>query len=176
MGRDRICAIALVAFLATLAGGASAEVVLRRSVFAPAGRAGNRTVVGEITVGEPVAAVSTGPSLVLWHGFLGPLGLTPTAVLPAEAVGVSLKLLSSNPSGGPVLISYRQALGRSGTVSIYDVRGRRVRQLATESVAGEGSFLWHLDDEEGARIVAGLYFIQYDVGGVRLVRRIVALP
>ena len=56
---------------------------------------------------------------------------------------------------------------------MYDLRGRLVRTLLNENLpAGEGSVLWHGDDETGRAAASGVYQLRLDTEGQLLERRV----
>jgi len=66
---------------------------------------------------------------------------------------------SRNPAHGSLTLRF--ALPRQARVqlTIYDVAGRRVRELASGArPAGEQAIAWDLRDERGYEVSAGLYF------------------
>jgi hypothetical protein len=61
-------------------------------------------------------------------------------------------------------------------LEIHDVAGRRIRSLADGRLdPGAYTLAWDLQDERGARVPNGVYFVQLEGGGQRLVRRITAM-
>ncbi len=62
-------------------------------------------------------------------------------------------------------------------VAIFDMRGNRIRQLASRYlVSGTQNFSWGLTDESGAKVSPGVYFAQVSASGVRQVEKIVVMP
>jgi hypothetical protein len=90
------------------------------------------------------------------------------AVNQARPTQVSLNNLSSNPARGRVQLQY--GLPRAATVklSIVDVQGREVAELANGSVA-EG---WHTASWDGSRAAAGVYFARLRVDDRNVTTRI----
>ena len=77
--------------------------------------------------------------------------------------------------GGPIQIRYAIARATPGVhLDIYDVRGRRLRQLAQGArEPGEYSCLWDRRDAGGARAARGVYFVRLRADGARLTRKLV---
>ena len=83
---------------------------------------------------------------------------------------------SPNPVRGPVTLRF--ALAREGHVSlaVYDLTGRRVRDLVVGArPAGEHAITWDLRDEGGRAVGAGLYIARLAADGHSLARRFVTL-
>ena len=69
----------------------------------------------------------------------------------------------------------RFALPRETRVSlgVYDVSGRRVRQLASGAeAAGDHAIGWNLRDEAGRAVSAGLYFARLETEGQVLTQKL----
>jgi len=63
------------------------------------------------------------------------------------------------------------------SLSIYDVRGRRVKSIARESPGpGHYSFRWSLDSDSGAGVSPSVYFAVLTAAGKQRVRRLIVLP
>ena len=84
---------------------------------------------------------------------------------------------SPNPSRSHVRLAVAGLGGSSAAVEIYDVRGRRLRELegGTEVAPGTRILTWDGRDEAGRRVAAGLYFARVSAGGGTTVARIVML-
>lgn len=135
---------------------------LRRSTFAGAGRAGDRTMDAVTIVGDHIAAISRAGAVDLWHGFLGPLGLPAAGGVATIPGGVVLAPISPNPAGSGVSIRFRVDEGEPVTISVYDLGGRRVRRFADQPSAREGAIHWNLHGDDGARLPSGLYFVRLE--------------
>jgi hypothetical protein len=65
-------------------------------------------------------------------------------------------------------------VGATLRATILDLSGRTVRTLARPGAsAGVATFVWDLRDERGARVAAGVYFVQAAAGGETQTRRLV---
>ena len=70
------------------------------------------------------------------------------------------------------------ALAQAGRVQlgVYDVSGRRVRQLVDgERRAGTETVVWNGTAESGAKLGAGVYFVKLAGPGIRETRRVILL-
>jgi hypothetical protein len=83
--------------------------------------------------------------------------------LPPTAIGdrPAGKLIASfgatpNPAKGPVTIRYSLSRPADVTLRIYSGSGKLV--ASHQSDAGAGSWLWNLQDDNGAPVTNGLYF------------------
>jgi subtilisin family serine protease len=101
----------------------------------------------------------------------GPL----TDVEGDESSGLGLRVFP-NPSWGRTQVSLSLPWRAAVRVSVYDVAGRRVVDLAQGVYdVGVWSFAWNGETEAGEQARAGVYFCGVDVNGRRLVRRVAVL-
>ena len=83
-----------------------------------------------------------------------------------------------NPTRSPIAFRLELPLEYAGhvAVSIFDVRGRRVRTLVSRGLeAGEHVLTWNLRDDGGQAVASGIYFARMVAGDGRIVRRVVVL-
>ncbi len=81
-----------------------------------------------------------------------------------------------NPMSGRTRIGFALAGGAPTRVTIYDVAGRRVRELVDGSLGpGEHAFDWDATDDRGRRVAAGVYLVRLESGEVRASRKIIVL-
>ena len=95
----------------------------------------------------------------------------------AAPSGVTM-LYANRPNPFSPRTSIRFALGVAGQaeLSIYDVRGRRVRTLVSASLsAGEHSVVWDGTDDQGHAVGAGVFWSQLRAGGYESQRKMVVL-
>jgi len=95
---------------------------------------------------------------------------------PTAPAGIAFAPPSPNPALGPVTLRF--ALPREAPVrlGIYDVGGRRVRELASGTqTMGEHALVWDLRDDSGHAVVAGLYFARLELEGRVLTQRLARL-
>jgi len=81
-----------------------------------------------------------------------------------------------NPFTGSTTIAYAIASESDVEISVFNVRGQRVRALVNER-AVPGSYLttWDGRDEAGARAAPGVYFYRLSVGDYRAVKKMLLL-
>ncbi len=94
----------------------------------------------------------------------------------AQPLIAGLRPPAPNPTRGTTAVSF--ALAQSGRVQlgVYDVSGRRVRQLVDgERRAGIETVVWNGTAESGARVGAGVYFVRLAGPGIRDMRRVILL-
>jgi hypothetical protein len=80
-----------------------------------------------------------------------------------------------NPASRAARVAFELPGEAEADVTVYDVTGRQVRQLA-ESVrgkAGRNEAGWNLEDDAGRDVPSGLYFVQIRVDGDTRTRRLV---
>jgi len=83
---------------------------------------------------------------------------------------------SPNPARGALALRFVLPRAASMRMAIYDVTGRRVRELASGArPAGEQRIAWDLRDQRGRAVGPGLYFARLEVEGRSLTRKIVTL-
>jgi hypothetical protein len=100
----------------------------------------------------------------------GPTGVEPPTVFAFAPLG-------ANPSGADI-VNFALALPRSAQVriAIYDLAGRRVRQLvAGPMAAGEHVVHWDLRDDRGSTAASAVYLVQVEAGQQRATRRVTIL-
>jgi flagellar hook assembly protein FlgD len=99
----------------------------------------------------------------------------PVEVALRTATGLRLDPIALSPRGRPLAIAF--ALPASGTRSrldVFDVRGRRVRNLADRVFApGSYVFTWDRTDVKGQRVPRGVYFVRLQCAGRQLTRKLV---
>ncbi len=139
--------------------------------------------------GEP-AIVTTGGSgaIVSWtDGRNGPssgIDIFALQVLEAGTSGVpdtsppriTFARPHPNPSRDAVTLRYALPRGAGVRLSIYDVAGRRVRDLVSGvTPAGAHATTWDLRDDAGQRVGAGLYFARLETEGRTFTEKLTAL-
>jgi hypothetical protein len=97
----------------------------------------------------------------------------PSLQVPGNA-GLALAAPRPNPSRD--LASFAFTLARPGhtTLEVFDMSGRRVRTLMGSHLpAGSHSASWRGEDDRGAPLADGLYFVRLRSGGEQVTRRVV---
>ncbi|HXS08895.1 MAG TPA: FlgD immunoglobulin-like domain containing protein [Candidatus Krumholzibacteria bacterium] len=104
-------------------------------------------------------------------------------VLEALPTGVrdttpSFTFASPSPNPASATATLRFDLPRESNVrlSIYDVAGRRVRELDSGvRTAGDHAITWDLRDTSGRAVASGVYFARLEVEGRAATRKIMTL-
>ena len=115
------------------------------------------------------------------HVLKSSLAEQPTAVLtPADARPVQHRLGDSypNPFNPAVVLPLALATDAAGvSLTVYDVLGRRVRQVWDGSLeAGTHRFVWDGRDAAGKAVAAGVYIYQVEVDGRVEAKKTTKLP
>ncbi len=110
-----------------------------------------------------------------------------TAAIPPGA-GELVSGIAPNPSNGNITFSIQvprtyngdprasQRLATQVQVDVYDVRGRRIRQLADQPQFEDVLTLrWDGRNEESVPMPAGIYFVRIRAGDAKAVRKVVLL-
>lgn len=103
---------------------------------------------------------------------------TLTLDVPPGAAQRGISFASPSPNPARASLTLRFSLPREAPVrlAIYDVSGRRVRQLASGAQpAGEHAISWDLRDDGGRSVGTGLYFARLEVQGSALTRALATL-
>ncbi len=127
----------------------------------------NLLVPFEFTGNQPAPARTAGVLMVDASG--APLDLVEGNMVPTGYLNVS-----PNPAPGDMVVSFALQGGRSFELSVFDVRGRRVRQMRHEQ-GGEGqkSMIFDGHDDSGRLLPAGVYFVRMSGQGQTLSRKII---
>ena len=142
---------------------------------------GTRVLPGDVDDDGDVDLVVLDPALggvhVLKNSGVG----QPTAVMAsAGAVPVQYRLGDSypNPFNPAVVIPLDLATDAAGvSLTVYDVLGRRVRQLWQGALpVGMHRFTWDGRDEVGRNVAAGAYFYRVEVDGRVDTKKMMKLP
>jgi hypothetical protein len=182
MNRFPLPGAAVLALLAGMAGSgpAGAQTVLQRDVIAGGGtNAADGTYSLRGTVGQPGVGTATGDGSAVngawgfWAGgIVTVVGVDPGPREPAVPIAFAFGPTVPNPARGAVRWSL--ALPRASRVSLelYDVRGRRVNEVAERTMeAGRYSLDW-----DSGQAAPGVYFVRLRVdGALRGERRVVVV-
>jgi hypothetical protein len=109
--------------------------------------------------------------------YLVKTGQDPSAGVPTVAVpgdpGLCLSV-DPSPSRGDCIIEYTLTSARHVVISLYDIRGRRVR-LLQDAWKVEGAHLtaWDGTDSDGSPMPEGIYFVRLIAGDQVAARKIV---
>ncbi len=78
-----------------------------------------------------------------------------------------------NPFNPTTTIDFELAKENTVVLSVFDVRGARVRELVHQSLPpGRHAAVWNGQNDRGERVSSGTYFVQLNVGEVRETRSI----
>jgi hypothetical protein len=101
---------------------------------------------------------------------------TGTADVPnAAPPGITFARPSPNPARGSLTLRFALPRETRVRLAVYDVMGRRVRELASGAQpGGERAVAWDLRDERGQAVGAGLYFARLEAEGRALTQKIAA--
>jgi subtilisin family serine protease len=81
-----------------------------------------------------------------------------------------------NPFNPETTIAYDLAAGAFVTLTVFDVRGKRVRVLVSANQpAGKYRVEWDGEDGRGHRVASGVYFYRFDAGSYKQTRKMVLL-
>jgi hypothetical protein len=131
---------------------------------------------------EPIPAllvgdvgVANGYVVAATHGrgmFRAPLATV--AVGSDVARSAQLLLVTPNPARAPVRFEFRIAEPGDATLEVFDLAGRRVRQLAAGTRgAGRHEVVWDGRDSQGRSVGGGVFFYRLQAGGRTEARRLV---
>lgn len=100
----------------------------------------------------------------------------PVAVEQQERTNPALQLMSANPARGEMKLSYTMPASDDANLSVFDVQGRMVRTLARGRIgAGRHIAEWNGEDDRGARLDGGVYFVRLSAAGHEYGRKVVWL-
>jgi hypothetical protein len=93
-----------------------------------------------------------------------------------RAFALALRQNTPNPFNPTTVISFTLPEKTRVTVSIYDVKGRRVRTLVDESIdEGYHERIWDGKDDGGGQVSTGIYFYSLTADDRRLTRKMLLL-
>jgi len=137
--------------------------------------------------GDPaLVATGAGGAIVAWtdsRNLTSPdifamqvLEAVTTGVSTPPAPGFGFGRASPNPAPGPLSLRFELARETRVRLSIYDVNGRLVRELASGVRAvGPHTITWDLRDERGRTVAAGIFFARLEAEGRALTQKLVTL-
>ncbi|MBK8164805.1 MAG: hypothetical protein IPK64_02455 [bacterium] len=100
---------------------------------------------------------------------VGTLSFPATSDVESQARVSIFHSIGPNPSGGESTLSFSLADAAEVRYSVFDLRGRRVRQVDLGRLpAGRFEARWDTRDDSGRQVAAGVYFVSLDLGDRRL--------
>jgi hypothetical protein len=97
----------------------------------------------------------------------------PPPVEPGKPLHTGLALVGSNPSRGAVRFTLDLAHDADTRVELFNVQGKKTATLAAGfRAAGR----YPMQRSAGRPLSAGVYFLRYEMDGVKGVKRVVLLP
>lgn len=122
-----------------------------------------------VTAGETVTMAATGAPRQLRLEAVASGAIGPQATNKADG----FRMAYPNPFGATTGLAFALARGGDLKVEIYDVMGRRVRDLSRPGVGpGEHVLVWDGRDGDGRSVANGIYFARYRAGEALGVRRL----
>jgi hypothetical protein len=111
------------------------------------------------------------------HSGIAMLSEAVTAVeVPPLAVASPVLMAAPNPFRRDVAMRFSLPAATQVETTIYDVSGRRVRELTSGFLsAGEHVLAWDGRDSEGQPVRAGIYFARVRAGNTRLTTKMLRL-
>jgi hypothetical protein len=169
-------------------GNAGAGFVLRSDAVSSAGGfvSGGNTRLG-MTAAQSVTGVAVGidktmaETVGFWRwGFLPVLGVEDRTDPEHQITQYALYPIAPNPAQRSAVIRF--TIPASGgpssmaSIRVFDVSGRLVRVLASGGHApGLHTITWDGRNGAGLSSGAGIYFVHFDAGSIRSVRRLILL-
>jgi hypothetical protein len=164
-----------------------AQHVLASGALDPAYPDTGRVLVGLPSQQGDVSVVATGDTgaIVAWTDTRGlgadifalqVLAAATVDVMDATPSRIAFEPPAPNPAHGPLTLRF--ALSRAARIrlDLYDVGGRRVRELAAGGrAAGEYGVPWDLRDERGVAVRGGVYFARLEVEGRSVTQKVVTV-
>ena len=93
-------------------------------------------------------------------------------ILPAVSE-LYLNGISPNPFSSSTSISLQSKSSRSGRLSVYDIRGRKVKEMELNLAPGSNQVAWDGRDESGQKLANGIYLLRVSSGGLSLNAKLV---
>ncbi len=166
----------------------SAQHVLASGALDPAFPADGRVLVNlPSQQGDPaIVATAGGGAIVTWADTrsgvdvdifaIQVLEARPTDVPNFAPPGITFAPAFPNPARGSLTLRFVLPHETQFSLSIYDVAGRRVRELAAGArPAGEHALAWDMRDQGGREVSAGVYFARLDADRQSVSQKLVKL-
>ncbi len=101
----------------------------------------------------------------------------PAVTVPAGSAGKSILLTPSpNPMAGSTEFRFMLPVATQANLTVYDVRGRRIRELHKGVVhSAPTAVAWDGCDDEGARVAQGMYIARLETPSTVVTQRVVVV-
>ena len=108
---------------------------------------------------------------------LARLSIVTTTAIEANAASTApaVRAAAPNPFRSSTGVDYVVHQPTRLVVDVYNASGARVRSLVDRMVTGPGSVTWDGRLRSGEPAATGIYFIRFELGGVRETRKAVLL-
>ncbi len=108
--------------------------------------------------------------------FYGPVSVSLDEDKPEEFTKLGIQGIYPNPFNPETNIDYSVKEETAVQVSVYNMKGQRVRTLVDRSVsAGDHNVVWHGDSDSGSSVSSGVYFVKMITGSHIETRKIVLM-
>ncbi len=108
--------------------------------------------------------------------FYGPVSVSLDDDKPEEFTKLGILGIYPNPFNPETNIDYSVKEETDVQVSVYNMKGQRVKTLVDKSVsAGDHNVVWHGDSESGKSVSSGVYFVKMITGNHIETRKIVLM-
>jgi hypothetical protein len=95
---------------------------------------------------------------------------TPAHSVPVLVAGVSA---FPNPFNPQTTVKFTNPAAGNVKVGVYDIHGRMIRSLVSESMAaGDHNIVWNGQDNTGAQVASGVYFVRMDTGSAQATQKL----
>jgi len=108
---------------------------------------------------------------IAWHG---PVHVEASSLRPGRLL---VGLVNPNPFRERMALSYTLPDTRTVHATVYDLAGRRVRELENSTRSpGTYTLTWNGETEAGGRVAPGLYLLRFDAGSEVVSRKVLFVP
>jgi hypothetical protein len=106
--------------------------------------------------------MSPDSTIEIWQG--GKLDIAELGIEEhgSNAVTMSGVVPAPNPCVNGTRFGFTLPVGSDYSITLFDVTGRQVRQIAGSSSGSEENVLWDLKTERGIRVNAGVYLYRFE--------------
>ncbi len=93
---------------------------------------------------------------------------------PVIPVVTELRSIYPNPFNPTAIVSYNMAKAGNVTITVFNVKGEKVRNLVNESKsAGTFQVSWNGNDENGSSCTSGIYYVKMTAGKYTTTQKVV---